>query len=534
MVWAIIRGSVYRKTSMLLRSRSPAIPRALLYALALVACLAVPAHAQLPTLGDGSDMAAGAERRLGDRIARELYRDPDYIDDPVLVEYVQQIWERLVAAAKARGEMTPELQERFAWEILLGRDRSVNAFALPGGYMGVNLGLIGVVTSEDELASVLAHEMSHVTQRHISRLMTQQSRQTPLLLASMVLGALAASKSPDAANALILGGQAVAAQNQLNFSRDMEREADRVGYGVMTQAGYSGQGFVSMFEKLQQASRINDNGSFPYLRSHPLTTQRIADMQQRHQLEAPTPASTAPDLAHAMVAARARVLANRAGDVERLWLAEPATAGFAAQEASRRAAALYAAALISLRQREFERARGFLARLHEVVQGHPAAQRQARLLAAELELAAGAPLRAQDILAGDPASAGWAGKLRRPELVLKTQAQLAQGPRGTVEGAGGSMADALQTWLATHPKDATVWQLLASVYRLEQQPLRAIRAEAEAQVALRDYAAAMDRFRAGQDLARHSTAAADHVEASIIDTRARDVQSILREQAAER
>ena len=206
---------------MLLRTRSPAMPRTLLCTLGLLACLAVPAHAQLPTLGDGSDMAAGAERRLGDRIARELYRDPDYIDDPVLVEYVQQIWERLVVAAKARGEMSPELQERFAWEILLGRDRSVNAFALPGGYMGVHLGLIGVVTSEDELASVLAHEMSHVTQRHISRLMTQQSRQTPLLLASMVLGALAASKSPDAANALILGGQAVAAQHQLNFSRDM-------------------------------------------------------------------------------------------------------------------------------------------------------------------------------------------------------------------------------------------------------------------------------------------------------------------------
>jgi len=518
---------------MLLRTRSPAMPRTLLCTLGLLACLAVPAHAQLPTLGDGSDMAAGAERRLGDRIARELYRDPDYIDDPVLVEYVQQIWERLVVAAKARGEMSPELQERFAWEILLGRDRSVNAFALPGGYMGVHLGLIGVVTSEDELASVLAHEMSHVTQRHISRLMTQQSRQTPLLLASLVLGALAASKSPDAANALILGGQAVAAQNQLNFSRDMEREADRVGYGVMTQAGYSGQGFVSMFEKLQQASRINDNGSFPYLRSHPLTTQRIADMQQRHQLEASTPAGTAPDLAHAMVAARARALANRAADVERLWLSEPDLAGFASLDAPRRAASLYAATLISLRQRDFARARGFAARLTKEVQGHPAAERQARLLAAELELAAGAPLRAQELLAADPASAGWAGKLRRPEMILKTQAQLQLGQAGTAP-AGGSMADALQTWLATHPKDATVWQLLASVYRLEQQPLRAIRAEAEAQVAQRDYAAAMDRFRAGQDFARHSTAAADHVEASIIDTRARDVQTILREQAAER
>ena len=220
---------------------------------ALLVCQTVPALAQLPTLGDGSDMASAAERRLGDRIARELYRDPDYIDDPVLVEYVQNIWQPLMTAARARGELSPELEERFAWEILLGKDRSVNAFALPGGYMGVHLGLIGVVSSRDELASVLAHEMSHVTQRHISRLMTQQSRQTPWLIGAMILGAFAASKSPDAANALVVGGQAVAAQNQLNFSRDMEREADRVGYGVMTQAGYSGQGFVSMFEKLQNA-----------------------------------------------------------------------------------------------------------------------------------------------------------------------------------------------------------------------------------------------------------------------------------------
>ena len=115
---------------------------------------------------------------MGDRIIRELYRDPDYIDDPVLVEYVQTQWLALLAAARARGELSPELDERFAWEILLGRDRTVNAFALPGGYLGVHLGLIGVVATRDELASVLAHELSHVTQRHISRLITRQNKQT--------------------------------------------------------------------------------------------------------------------------------------------------------------------------------------------------------------------------------------------------------------------------------------------------------------------------------------------------------------------
>ena len=148
---------------------------------------------QLPTLGDGSDMSSSAERRLGDRIAREIYRDPDYIDDPVLLEYVQGIWQPLLAAARARGDLSPELDARFAWEILLGRDRTVNAFALPGGYLGVHLGLIAIVSSRDELASVLGHELSHVTQRHISRLIAKQGQQAPWVLGAMILGALAAS-----------------------------------------------------------------------------------------------------------------------------------------------------------------------------------------------------------------------------------------------------------------------------------------------------------------------------------------------------
>ena len=208
----------------------------------------------LPALGDGADMTLSAERKLGDRIARELYRDPDYLEDPILDEYLHNIWQPLVKGAQARGEMSPELQERFAWKILIGRDRSVNAFALPGGYLGIHLGLISVVTTRDELASVMAHELSHVTQRHISRSMSDQARMTPWLIGAMILGMLAASKSAQGAQAMIVGGQAMAAQSQLNFSRDMEREADRIGYGVMSEAGFDTQGFVTMFGKLQQAS----------------------------------------------------------------------------------------------------------------------------------------------------------------------------------------------------------------------------------------------------------------------------------------
>ncbi|SEA26781.1 Putative Zn-dependent protease, contains TPR repeats [Acidovorax soli] len=507
-----------RKWSKLLQALAKnTLTASLLVAFAALAPLSAKAQPSLPTLGDGSALTTGEERRLGDRIIRELYRDPDYIDDPVLVEYVQGLWQALLAAARARGELSPELDERFAWEVLLGRDRTVNAFALPGGYLGVHLGLIGVVATRDELASVLAHELSHVTQRHISRLMAQQSKQTPLLLGAMVLAALAASKNPGAAQAMMVGGQAVAMQNQLNFSRDMEREADRIGYGLMEPSGFAPQGFVSMFDKLQQANRLNDNGSWPYLRSHPLTTQRMADMHSRLPPGGAAPPPQ-PGLEHALVAARARVLSNPGVDALRLWITEPQNSGFASQPAPRRAAALYTAALASNQLRDFAAARTAQARLDEVVRGDAAAQRQSQRLAAEIALAAGLPEAALQRL---PAETG------RPELVLRTQALLRLGRPAEVTGA-------LQTWVTNHPHDATVWQLLASAWQAQGQPLRAVRAEAESHAARYDYAAAVDRFKAGQDLARKSHSAADYIEASIIDTRLRAMESLLKEQAAER
>ncbi|MBL8302342.1 MAG: M48 family metalloprotease, partial [Ideonella sp.] len=257
----------------------PGLQRALALACAVViagSALPPPARAQnqLPALGDSvsEDFGVGTERKLGDQIMREIRRDPDYSDDPLLLDYLQTLWQPLVAAARARGEIGADISQRFAWEPFLVRDRSVNAFALPGGYVGVHLGLIAMTTSSDELASVLAHELSHVTQRHIARGITNSRRQSLLSAAAMILGVLAASRSrsADAANAVIAGGQAAGIQGMLNFSRDMEREADRIGFGLLTGAGFAPAGMAAMFEKLDQASRLNDSGGFPYLRSHPL------------------------------------------------------------------------------------------------------------------------------------------------------------------------------------------------------------------------------------------------------------------------
>jgi len=489
----------------------------------------------LPSLGDNSDLSTAAERRIGDRIAVSIYRDPDYVDDPVLTDYLQGVWQPLMAAARARGELSAELEERFAWELFLIRDRSINAFALPGGYFGVHLGLVSTVGSADELAAVLAHEMSHVTQRHISRLMTQQSRQAPWMIAAMVLGALAASRHPDAGSAAIVGGQAILAQGQLNFSRDMEREADRVGFGVMSDAGFSNRGVSGMFEKLQQANRLNDNGSFPYLRSHPLTTERIAEAQARVQLAsaaaAPSPAQQAAaaqtQRLHAMMAARARILAVPGVDVLRTMLAEARRRAAALSEVpsvpaasaatARDAGTLYGGVFAAAQLRDFAAARSLLGRLGALATGIGPAGKAVQLLAVEVDLMEGkAPVLAAT---DDIAKAG-----SRAELLLMSRALMAA-------NRAPEVSQALQAWVADHPRDAGAWQLLALACGQQGQAVRAIRADAESRAAQLDYGAALDRFKAAQGLMRSSPGSAGYVEGSIIDTRARQMESILKEQA---
>ena len=480
---------------------------------AAIAC--APVRAQLPSLGGNGDLSVAAEKRLGQEVARELYRDPDYIEDPVIDEYVLGIWTRLLDAARKRGDLGAEIGDRFAWQVLVGKDSEINAFALPGGYMGLNLGLLSVTTSADEVAGVLGHELTHITQRHISRMMAKESQQMPLILAGMLLGALAAGRSADAAQAAIVGGQAIAAQGQINYTRDMEREADRIGMQVAVEAGYSPQGFMTMFEKLQQAARLNDNGNYPYLRTHPMTTERIAEIQQRYQLMPPEPPRP-PDMVHLMIAGRARVLSDPGVDTLRSYVAADALRDEPGNRA-KEAGALYAGALAYAKLREFPKAESTAERLAKITQGNEQAAREARLLSAEVALLAGNPKPAET-LADAPG---------RPELVLSSQARL----RDNQAGAAG---DKLQTWVALHPKDAQAWQLLSQAYAAQGQTLRSIRAEAEARAAQLDWQGALDRLRAAQELARRSTSPRDNIEASIIDARARDMQSLLREERLKR
>jgi predicted Zn-dependent protease len=229
----------------------------------------------LPDLGDSAqaEVTPQLEKKVGEAIMREYRRDPDFIDDPEITAYVSSIGQRLVSVS---ADPTHE------FEFFVVRDEHINAFAMPGGYVGINTGLILAAQTESELAGVLAHEISHVTQGHIARQLDKESQLSWATLAGLVVAVLAARSSPQTSMAAIVGSQAAAIQAMLSYSREYEQEADRIGFGLMEAAGFDPNGMPEFFGRLLRASRLSDLGAAPaYLRTHPLTTERMADLEAR-------------------------------------------------------------------------------------------------------------------------------------------------------------------------------------------------------------------------------------------------------------
>ena len=276
----------------------------------LIAAPAAPAgpagqaqQSELPTLGDASreDMSPIMEKRLGDEIMQSLRFERDYLDDPPIIEYLNNFGTKLVDARPgARGDANLE------YYFFAIRDKNLNAFALPGGYIGVHSALLLAAQTESELASVLSHEVGHVAQRHIARQLGAQKNDALIPLAAMLLAALAAKSNPDAAIGVFMGGQGLAIQRQLNFGRDAEREADRIGFQIMNAAGYDASGMVAFFQRMQNSTRLYSDVVPPWLMSHPLTTERIADIQARIREQKYT--QRVDNMDFHLIRARARVL----------------------------------------------------------------------------------------------------------------------------------------------------------------------------------------------------------------------------------
>lgn len=493
----------------------------------------------LPALGDGAgeDLGVGEERRLGQRIMQEVRRDPDLFRDALLEEYVHGLFDPLLRAGQARGDVPEDLARQFAWETFLVRDRSINAFALPGGYIGVHLGLIAMTRSADELASVLAHEMSHVSQRHIARMLSVNRRQSALGVVAMILGVLAASRSNvDAANAVILGGQAAAAQGQLNFSRDMEREADRVGFGVLEQAGFDPAGMALMFERMQQANRMNDFNQYPYLRSHPLTTERVAEARARLGLQADRktagarPASARESMwLHAAMQGRAQGWMDaRNPSLQRLLDGLAGAESSAARSGPGSAdpqwlAQAIAAAVAAVRLQDPARAEAALRLARRLAEGMPAVERAVTLLQVEVMLEQRRAREALAVLALSP------GEESRPFLLLGSRAVLAaSGPSAELS----TQAERMRTWVALHPDDAAAWEALGQLEARLGRRLAAWRAQAEARFALGDWNGALEQLRAASRFARQS-GQGDSIDAVVIDARLKVVDERRRRQLRE-
>lgn len=243
----------------------------------------VALHAEgLPDLGDSSDasLSEPQERAIGKRIMLEIRGDRAFVEDAELKAYIGALGNRMIAASRGTTN-----DNRRDFEFFLLNDESINAFALLGGFVGLHSGLVLTSTTESELAGVVGHEIAHILQRHQSRGADAQRSGGLLQLVGLAAAILAArsgsSSSGQATEAALATTAALQYQNQLNYSRDFEREADRLGIQIMVRAGFDPNGMVGFFERMMRANRHNEGKAPGYLQTHPLTTERIADMQNR-------------------------------------------------------------------------------------------------------------------------------------------------------------------------------------------------------------------------------------------------------------
>jgi predicted Zn-dependent protease len=307
--------------------------------------------APLPDLGDAgsSELSLQTERRIGESIMRDIrLREPSYLDDPEVAEYLNSLGARLLASA-------PGARQDF--EFFGVRDSAINAFALPGGFIGINSGLITASDSESEVASVMSHEIAHVTQRHIARQIgIQKQMQMPMMIA-LAAALLLGRSRPDLASGAAMAVQGGAIQSQLSYSRDFEREADRIGFQTLAGAGFDVRAMGEFFEKMQRYTRLLDSGAVPgYLRSHPITTERISDAQAR--AESQPYRQRTDSVEYHLVRAKLRAEAGEARDAVRIFTDAVNDRRFANEPGAR-----YGLAVAYLRSQEPQRAEAEIARL---------------------------------------------------------------------------------------------------------------------------------------------------------------------------
>lgn len=436
-----------------------------------------PAWAQfnnLPRLGDagGAELPPETERRIGESIMSDLRREEALLDDPELDDYLNSFASKLTATRPAQG---------LRFEFFLLRDASLNAFALPGGYIGVHSGLMITAQTESELASVLAHEVGHVTQRHVARMLAKNQQSSVVSLAAVVLALIAATQNTQAAAGLVALGGSVQESTMLSFSRDAEREADRVGLDILREAGFQARDMIAFFTRMQQATRVYENDAPAYLRTHPLTGERMSDIQNRvldfryrqH----------ADSLEFHLAKAKLRALADTSVDGlnnARQTLQDQIVKGSYLNEI----ALWYELAVVATEQRKFGLARSSLKKSGQLlgkggVESHPFLAR----LQAQIEQLSGHPAKALQLVEMAIGRFSEARALRRlkAELLIELKHY-------------GQAVAFLDEERAIYRADPHVWQALARAHFANDNPGLGHWATAEQYALLRAWAAARSQF----------------------------------------
>jgi len=440
-------------------------------ALALAVALALQplAASDLPALGDVAQagLTPAQEREIGEEGMKELRRANALVDDPEVVAFINRMGARLVEAARITDV-------RFTFFPV--KDASVNAFAMPGGYIGVHTGLIVMTQHESELASVLAHEIAHVSQNHLARMLSKTSESPWVSLASIALAILAVQAGrADAANAALMAGAGYNIQRQLDFTYEFEQEADRIGMQILLNSGYDAAAMPVFFERLHKHNRLNESNAPEFLRTHPVTFKRIADAQERlnglgyRQI---------PDSADFLfVREKVRVMQMNAADAVRFYRDSLAAKRYANEAAYR-----YGLAQALFENEQYAQAQAALADAHKtfgLYRSHPA-----------LEYLAGSILLAQG----------------RHDEALKAFAQASQrfpSSRALVYGeidamiAAGQPNAALAQILEArqlYASDPWLFQREAIVHGQQNQLMAQHKAQGEYYAALHEYRAAIEQL----------------------------------------
>lgn len=461
---------------------------------------AAPAMAQaLPDLGDVSAAALSEtqERTIGNRIMRDIRVDPAYVDDPDIADYIAALGARLMAGVDG---------PRRDISYFVVQDDQVNAFALVGGHIGVHSGLFTLTQNESELAGVLGHEIAHITQKHQARSIHGQSKTQWTSLAALALAVIAgrgsSSQSGQVTEAAIATAGAMQIQNQLDYTREHEREADRVGLTLLERAGFDVRGMGSFFERLLRANRLNEfKGAPSYLRTHPLTTERIAEMQDRAER---MPAKLVPDsFEYRLVRAKLRAGAGTPSEAVTLFRAL-----LADQTVVRPREDIYGLALALRRVRDFDAATRTLAPLRSgSAAPHPAFE----LLAAQLLAETGRPQEALDTY-------------RKAIAAHPSNRALVHGYLDTLLQNGGArdvVAD-LDKRLRTPTDDPRLYELQARAFEATGRSISQHRSQAEALVRRGNLAAAVEQLEIAV-----KQKGGDFYETSSAESRLRELRALL-------